>query len=316
MVAASSVVSAKDRLPACEHIPKLLCCTERVLDKCLIGCLDYVTERCPHKMHNYDKIISGSVGSDQKTTPNLWPVQQTSPSPPPPPPSTPSPPTTTPTTLSELTTQNPRRQPAKKPAVLVGPKTTPQKLFELSKDGQVNSGESRRETLTHKNYGDYIHLNQRYPITEDSDSNLSTDCGVETSRPPYSPCLSRKLVDELFLACCQQHVPSNCHSLCTYEHREHVAAETLIQAIQQDVCDLKYLSNILYCANRNRDNRKCCQFLGMAQPELGVGDRCLRMCNIAQSGDRIGTLEKNDLVCLSNWNVLMYCARAGLRTIN
>lgn len=68
-------------------------------------------------------------------------------------------------------------------------------------------------------------------------------------------------------------VPSNCHSLCTYEHREHVAAETLIQAIQQDVCDLKYLSNILYCANRNRDNRKCCQFLGMAQPELGVGDR-------------------------------------------
>lgn len=43
---------------------------------------------------------------------------------------------------------------------------------------------------------------------------------------------------------------------------------------------------------------------------------CLRMCNVGQSGDRIGTVEKNDLVCLSNWNVIMYCARAGLRTIN
>ncbi|VDK28686.1 unnamed protein product [Gongylonema pulchrum] len=240
-----------DRLPACEHIPKLLCCTERVLDKCLTGCLDYVAEKCPHKMRNYDKIISGSNNADGKTTtPKTTPNQQTHP-----------PLTTMPTTLPELTTQDPRRQQAKKPAILVGPKTSPQKLFQLSSDGHVDSGEAQRETITHKNYGDYIHLNQRYPITEDSDSKLSSDCGVETSRPPYSPCLSRKLV------------PSNCHSLCTYEHREHVAAETLIQAIQQDVCDLKYLSNILYCANRNRDNRKCCQFLGMAQPELGVGDR-------------------------------------------
>lgn len=40
------------------------------------------------------------------------------------------------------------------------------------------------------------------------------------------------------------------------------------------------------------------------------------MCNIAISGDRLGTVEKNDLVCLSNWNVIMYCARSGVRTIN
>ncbi|KAJ1347626.1 hypothetical protein KIN20_002732 [Parelaphostrongylus tenuis] len=182
-------------------------------------------------------------------------------------------------------------------------------------------------------------LNQEYPITEVSDADLTIECGVEKSRPPYSPCLARKVVDDVFKSCCHQHVPEACHQLCTYEHREHVAAETLIAAVQQGGCDLKvelhiyavvflievaaivrmslqYLAPILYCANQNRDNRKCCGFLGMASSELGVGDRCLRMCNVAPSGDRVGVLEKSDLVCLSNWNVIMYCARSGLRTFN
>ncbi|VDN01789.1 unnamed protein product [Thelazia callipaeda] len=306
VVVASSVVSAKDRLPSCELIPKLLCCTDRVLDKCLIGCLTYVTSKCPHKMQNFEKIApSSDENSLQETTTDFSWIEETT-----------TAPTILPTTLPEFTTKSPRRQPIRKPMMLIKPTPSSQKLFELSDDGRVVSQQYKFEESSHKNYGDYIHLNQRYPITEVTDSNALSDCGQESSRPPFSPCLSRKLVDELFLTCCKQHVPTNCHSLCTYEHREYVAAEMLIQAIQHDVCDLKYLSNILYCANRNRDNRHCCQFLGLASYELGVGDRCLRMCNIAQSGDRIGTVEKNDLVCLSNWNVLMYCARAGLRTIN
>ncbi|ETN85390.1 DB module [Necator americanus] len=179
-------------------------------------------------------------------------------------------------------------------------------------DGHVGSATSTRWFVG----GDRKLLNQEYPITEVTDADLTAECGTEKSRPPYSPCLARKTVDDVFKTCCQQHVPSNCHSLCTYEHREHVAAEMLISAVQQDGCDLKYLSSILYCAHQNRDNRKCCEFLGMSNSELGVGDRCLRMCNVAPSGDRINSVEKSDLVCLSNWNVMMYCARSGLRTFN
>lgn len=40
------------------------------------------------------------------------------------------------------------------------------------------------------------------------------------------------------------------------------------------------------------------------------------MCNVAKSGSLVESVTKDDLVCLSNWNVAMYCARAGLRTIN
>ncbi|GMT02491.1 hypothetical protein PENTCL1PPCAC_24665, partial [Pristionchus entomophagus] len=164
--------------------------------------------------------------------------------------------------------------------------------------------------------GDYRALNTAYPVTEVTDKDLTAECGVAESRPPYSPCLSRKSVDDLFLSCCRQHVPASCHSLCTYEHREHVAAELLISAVQQDRCDLQYMSKILYCANQNRNNRPCCEHLGLNSEELGVGDKCLRMCNVAASGSIIESVTKDDLVCLSNWNVAMYCARAGLRTIN
>uniref|UniRef100_A0A183FX82 DB domain-containing protein n=1 Tax=Heligmosomoides polygyrus TaxID=6339 RepID=A0A183FX82_HELPZ len=233
-------------LPECHDIPKVLCCTERVLDKCLTGCIDYVTEKCPHKLEKYDTI-------EEKK--HLLPASIN----------------------------------------LIGVV----KICPIASLG-----------------GDRRLLNQEYPITEVTDADLTADCGTESSRPPYSPCLARKTVDDVFKTCCQQHVPANCHSLCTYEHREHVAAETLIAAVQQDGCDLKYLSPILFCAHQNRDNRKCCEFLGMSSADLGVGDRCLRMCNVAPSGDRIGSVDKSDLVCLSNWNVMMYCARSGLRTFN
>lgn len=118
--------------------------------------------------------------------------------------------------------------------------------------------------------------------------------------------------------------------MCTYEHREESAAKAMIAAVQDKQCDLKWLSAILYCANQNRDNRDCCQHLNLASPELGVGDRlvvkfyeifnklifsCLRMCNVDEKGGNVGTVDQRDLVCLSNWNVIMYCARSGIRSL-
>ncbi|CAJ0963927.1 unnamed protein product, partial [Mesorhabditis belari] len=247
------------KLPECNEIPKVLCCSERVIDKCLSGCLDHVTENCPEKLEKFET-IGNELPKYEKT-----------------------------------------------------PQRSHSKSSSSMKQSTSFGTSSRRRT---QQSGDYKLLNNEYPLTEVSDKDLTSDCGTKRSLPPFSPCLSRKTVDDLFLSCCQQHVPANCHSLCTYEHREHVAAENLIQAVQQDGCDLKFLSNILYCANQNRDNRECCTHLGMSNEELGVGDRCLRMCNIAQSGDRLRAVEKDDLVCLSNWNVIMYCARGGLRTIN
>lgn len=256
-------------MPDCEQIPKVLCCTQRVLDKCMSGCIDYVTEKCPHKLEKYETIDE------------------------------------------EPSTRAPKKQ--VKPAKATSNRVVGAvEVDHEAKEQFIDSKDIRRAPRV----GDAKLLSQEYPITEVTDADLSSECGTEKSQPPFSPCLSRKSADDVFLSCCRQQVPSNCHSLCTYEHREHVAAETLIQAIQQEHCDMKYFSKLLYCANQNRDNRACCSNLGMSNAELGVGDRCLRMCNISPSGDRVSSMEKEDLVCLSNWNVIMYCARGGLRTIN
>ncbi|EGT38127.1 hypothetical protein CAEBREN_08395 [Caenorhabditis brenneri] len=274
IIAIPSVYS-EPKLPDCEQIPKVLCCTQRVLDKCMSGCIDYVTEKCPHKLEKYETI-------DHEE----------------------------PTPITTTTTQKSPKKPARQ--VTSGSNRVVGQVDHEAKEQFIDSKDIRRAPLA----GDAKLLNQEYPITEVTDADLSSECGTEKSNPPFSPCLSRKTADDVFLSCCRQQLPSECHGLCTYEHREHVAAETLIQAIQQEHCDMKYLSNLLYCANQNRDNRACCSHLGMSNPELGVGDRCLRMCNIAPSGDRVSSVEKEDLVCLSNWNVIMYCARGGLRTIN
>ena len=283
--------AAADGLPPCDEIPKLLCCTGRVLEKCLAGCVDYVNQKCPHKLYKFDKIEASSTTSlpevrEENAVRRKEEVQSVQPS-------------------------LPRAR-----AEAAGPRPSgnrPRQFAELQEGFIEQSAPLSGRT---RSGGDYDKLNPNYPVTEVTDADLSPECGTSKSKPPFSPCLSRKVVDDLFLTCCRQHVPSNCHALCTYEHREHVAAETLIAAVQSDGCDLRHLSSILYCANQNRDNRECCEHLSLSNPTLGVGDRCLRMCNIAQSGQTVGTVEKNDLVCLSNWNVIMYCARAGLRTIN
>ncbi|VBB30622.1 unnamed protein product, partial [Acanthocheilonema viteae] len=167
-----------------------------------------------------------------------------------------------PTTLSQPIPRNVRRQLFKKLMLFVEPNpSSPKKLFELPKAPTYQTG------------GDYICQNEQYPITNLSDSNLSSNYYIENSRPSYSLRLPQKLFNELFLTCCQQHIPTNCHSLCTYEHCEHIAVEALIKAIQQDDCDLKYLNNTLYCGNRNRNNRNCWQFHEISLSELEVGNR-------------------------------------------
>nr|CDJ84252.1 unnamed protein product [Haemonchus contortus] len=253
LLSSSTSVRGDVNLPECHDIPKVLCCTERVLDKCLTGCIDYVTEKCPHKLKKFDTIEETKMVSDNKVE-----VSQTHRAP-------------RPSNVAlPKTTSRPSRNGGEVWVEKSNRRRAP--VVEL-----LNDMELCMLPKSHVSGGDRKLLNQEYPITE---------------------------------------VPANCHSLCTYEHREHVAAETMIAAVQQDGCDLKYLSPILYCANQNRDNRKCCEFLGLSNADLGVGDRCLRMCDIAPSGERVGSVEKSDLVCLSNWNVIMYCARSGLRTFN
>lgn len=180
-------------LPECHAMPKVLCCTDRVLDKCLSGCIDYVAKKCPQKLDNFE-----TIGA--KNNNNINKIEEKS------------------NSFAEARAE--------------------EKFVDRSERRRAPTG------------GDAKMLSKEFPITEVSDADLTSECGTERSRPPYSPCLSRKTVDDVFANCCKQHVPSNCHSLCSYEHREHVAAETLIAAVQQDGCDLKYLSNVLYCANQ------------------------------------------------------------------
>uniref|UniRef100_A0A915DEH3 Domain of unknown function DB domain-containing protein n=1 Tax=Ditylenchus dipsaci TaxID=166011 RepID=A0A915DEH3_9BILA len=329
----SSTAGVDSHLPSCDAIPKLLCCTERVLEKCLAGCVEYVSDKCPHKLHKFDRIQAPSSGPATATpqtserrraqSKQVEPVKADEDSdlvltvPPP--------------HKSNVKSKLPRplsptgdrpRQFADLPAVegagppAGGDSTPPVEGFIEQPEPLPPSRTSSSFSAASRSGGDFDQLSSKYPITEVSDKDLGQECGTLQSQPPFAPCLSRRSVDELFLSCCQQHVPSNCHTLCSYEHREHVAAETMIAAIQQDGCSLKWMSSILYCANQNRDNRKCCTHLSLNGEELGVGDRCLRMCNVARSGQSLNTVEQNDLVCLSNWNVIMYCARAGLRTIN
>uniref|UniRef100_A0A7E4V0L9 DB domain-containing protein n=1 Tax=Panagrellus redivivus TaxID=6233 RepID=A0A7E4V0L9_PANRE len=331
LLASTTTICAAEPLPPCDEIPKLLCCTGRVLEKCLAGCVDYVNAKCPHKLFKYDMIDAAKTASASESSKSASAEATT------------APPTLATTTKSHKVEPIRRAQPstgvrgigipggAKARAAVSGIAPAPSgnrasSFSELpEEEGFIeqspppsprSGGRGRFKSGTVRSGGDYDQLNAQYPVTEVTDADLSPECGTAQSKPPFSPCLSRKSVDDLFLSCCKQHVPSSCHALCTYEHREHVAAETLIAAVQSDGCDLRHLSSILYCANQNRDNRECCDHLSLASSALGVGERCLRMCNVARSGQTVGTVEKNDLVCLSNWNVIMYCARAGLRTIN
>ncbi|PIO74056.1 DB module [Teladorsagia circumcincta] len=81
--------------------------------------------------------------------------------------------------------------------------------------------------------------------------------------------------------------------------------------VKEKRCSIRYLSSILYCASQNRDNRKCCEDLDLNATQLQVGSRCLRMCD--PSGTAVERMTKEDITCLYNWNVIMYCHHAGIR---
>ncbi|CAD6189091.1 unnamed protein product [Caenorhabditis auriculariae] len=134
-------------------------------------------------------------------------------------------------------------------------------------------------------------------------------CG--TAEVNYQPCTSKSIANKLFLSCCQLYVPDSCHHMCVYETDQMVTRNMLINLTKDGQCSIKHLSSILYCASQNRDNRKCCLDLDLNAPQLQVGSRCLRMCD--PSGTSIDRITKEDVTCLYNWNVIMYCHHAGIR---
>uniref|UniRef100_A0A8R1U3T5 Domain of unknown function DB domain-containing protein n=1 Tax=Pristionchus pacificus TaxID=54126 RepID=A0A8R1U3T5_PRIPA len=134
-------------------------------------------------------------------------------------------------------------------------------------------------------------------------------CG--TAEKNYQPCTTRGIADKLFKACCDLYVPKECHSMCTYETDQEMTRNMLIDLVTKQQCSLKHLSTILFCASQNRDNRKCCASLDLNAPQLQVGSRCLRLCD--PSGTAMERVTKDDVTCLYNWNVVMYCHHAGIR---
>ncbi|GMR33600.1 hypothetical protein PMAYCL1PPCAC_03795, partial [Pristionchus mayeri] len=107
-------------------------------------------------------------------------------------------------------------------------------------------------------------------------------CG--TAETNYQPCTTKNIADKLF---------------------------KLIDLVKKEQCSLKHLSTILFCASQNRDNRKCCASLDLNASALQVGSRCLRLCD--PSGTAMERVTKEDVTCLYNWNVVMYCHHAGIR---
>ncbi|MFH4983650.1 hypothetical protein AB6A40_010359 [Gnathostoma spinigerum] len=139
-------------------------------------------------------------------------------------------------------------------------------------------------------------------------ARAKSTCG--TAESDYAPCVPKERADSIFKQCCEINTPDGCQDLCQYEANELAARNLLLRSIKSTKCDLKHMKAVLYCASQNQDNRKCCSKLGMADPKLGVGDRCLRFCDPAN--DQISSLSREDVTCLFNWNVLMYCHHSGL----
>jgi len=133
-------------------------------------------------------------------------------------------------------------------------------------------------------------------------------CG--TAEMNYHPCTSKSVANKLFMSCCELYVPLDCHFMCNYETDEIRTKNMLLQMVNSK-CDFKYMSSILYCASQNRDNRQCCQDLDLNAPDLSVGSRCLRMCD--PSGTPLNRITSEDITCLYNWSVILYCHHAGIR---
>ncbi len=77
---------------------------------------------------------------------------------------------------------------------------------------------------------------------------------------------------------------------------------------------MQYMSSILHCAAQNNDNRDCCAMLHMSEQRMDApkAEHCLRFCDPA-GAEPIKRLQLQDISCLYNWNVIMYCHQSGLR---
>ncbi|KAI6205510.1 DB domain-containing protein [Aphelenchoides besseyi] len=133
-------------------------------------------------------------------------------------------------------------------------------------------------------------------------------CG--TAEFNYAPCTSIGIANNLFKSCCELYVPPECHAFCNYETGQQEAKNLMIQ-MSNSKCHFKHLSSIFYCASQNRDNKQCCTDLGLSDPALMVGSRCLRFCD--PSGTSIGRITKEDVTCLFNLGVINFCHRSGIR---
>ncbi|KAE9552693.1 hypothetical protein FO519_004099 [Halicephalobus sp. NKZ332] len=136
----------------------------------------------------------------------------------------------------------------------------------------------------------------------------TSKCG--TPETGYHPCTSKSVANKLFLSCCELYVPPECHFMCEYECDQDKTKLMLTKMAGENKCSFKHLSSILYCASQNRNNTKCCSDLDLNSSQLMVGSRCLRMCD--PSGTAIDKITKEDITCLYNWNVIMYCAHSGI----
>uniref|UniRef100_A0AC35GLJ6 Uncharacterized protein n=1 Tax=Panagrolaimus sp. PS1159 TaxID=55785 RepID=A0AC35GLJ6_9BILA len=133
-------------------------------------------------------------------------------------------------------------------------------------------------------------------------------CG--TAETGYQPCTTKSVANKLFLSCCELYVPPECHFMCEYEYDQEKTKNMLSRMILENKCSFKHISSILYCASQNRNNTKCCADLDLNSSSLMVGSRCLRMCDPA--GSSLDTITKQDVTCLYNWNVIMYCSHSGI----
>ena len=213
-----------ETLPPCDEIPKLLCCTDRVLEKCLAGCIDHVSKKCPHKMQKFDTIDAAKDAAKKiEVTPE---VEEAAPAESDATKVEPLRRHPTPSIHETAIPESlPRRSPTPSAARAhgavsgVAPKPSgnrarqfadlPQEGF-IEQSAPVSSGSSgfsgRSNNAGSRSGGDYDQLNPQYPVTEVTDADLSSECGTAKSRPPFSPCIGRKAVDDLFQSCCRQHV--------------------------------------------------------------------------------------------------------------
>ncbi|KAK6108557.1 DB module family protein [Brugia pahangi] len=135
------------------------------------------------------------------------------------------------------------------------------------------------------------------------------ECGTVSAE--FAPCIQKEIADQIFYDCCKLYVESKCHELCQYETNRDVAQSLLLETFHKKKCSLDSISSILYCASQNRDNRLCCKQFGLTSPKSGISRRCLQMCDPYRLN--ILTLRKDYFVCLSNWDIIMYCHHGGLR---